>query len=279
MKCLVTQLGEEINNSNLPILVDVSALVDEIVSKYNNVDTNIKEAFSSFIYSLVQANVYGKIKYMFLPCLSSSINECFYDSISMKSLSELGFLFDNKALLDFSNHGLTSKGTSISVGACRAYFTPSSSLALDGSFVGVSANGSNKPTSNGSNEYIIALRTESSNYDSVRFTSKANIDNFTADVYPKNGQMSSTGVKKDGAVVSKNSNIANLTDGIIVETQSVSSSSYNISSIEFFGSNVDQWGMSYTGLVYAYVIGSGTNIEENKIIAKALKQLSLDIRS
>ena len=37
--------------------------------------------------------------------------------------------------------------------------------------------------------------------------------------------------------------------------------------------------MSYTGLVYAYVIGSGTNIEENKIIAKALKQLSLDIRS
>lgn len=278
MKCLVTQLGEEINNPNLPILVDVSALVDEIVSKYNNVDTNIKEAFSSFIYSLVEANVYGKIKYMFLPCLSSSINECFYDAISMKSLSELGFLFDNKALLDFSNHGLTSKATSISDGACRAYFTPSS-LALDGSFVGVSVNGSNRPTSDGSNQYIIALRTKSSNYDSIRFTSSVDIDNLYADVYPKNDQMSSTGVKKDGAVVSKNSNIANLTDGIIVETQSVLPSSYDISSIEFFALNVDQWGMSYTGLVYAYVIGSGTNIEENKIIAKALKQLSLDIRS
>ena len=51
--------------------------------------------------------------------------------------------------------------------------------------------------------------------------------------------MSSTGVKKDGAVVFKNNDIANLTDGIIVETQSVSSSSYDISSIEFFCLNRD----------------------------------------
>lgn len=113
MNCLVTKLGEVINNPNLDNF-EVNEYVNLIASKFaNGIPESEYPAFYSFIKSLTSNGIIDKIQYMALPMFASNSGEAIQNvildsqsipSISAVSLTDKCISFNAAGNVDLTSH-------------------------------------------------------------------------------------------------------------------------------------------------------------------------------
>lgn len=106
MKCLVTRLGEIINNPNLENF-ETNKYIELIANKFQNgVSGNNYTALSTFVKELSNSGIIGKIQYMALPMFAANAGEAIQNvMLTSKTIPSIPSVGLNSGCITFNSDG------------------------------------------------------------------------------------------------------------------------------------------------------------------------------